>query len=209
MPFQGFSFDDSVGRTEPGRARVPEGYYLVECEGMEPTPEDYERTIGIYNKIRIIQGPDSAPGLGVGGRMRDYNALGKADAQFGLGQTLGAYGLDALAKQLAAQKLAFAPGHDGYVQFQRLTAALAQRATGKQAVALIADQPGQNGRPFSGVEALFSAADWTTYRTAQVLGGGNGPVGGQPAVPRGPAPGGAPSVPEGAADLFADLDSAI
>jgi hypothetical protein len=208
MPFQGFSFDESVGRTEPGRARVPEGYYLVECEGMEPTPEDYERTIGIYNKIRIVQGPDAAPGLGIGGRMRDYNALGKADAQFGLGMTLGAYGLEAVAKQLAAQKLVFQPGPAGYVQFQNLCRALAQRATGKRAVALIADQPGQNGRPFSGVEALYPEADWQTYRAAQVLGGNGGPTGGQPAVPRGPQPG-APSVPEGAADLFADLDQAI
>lgn len=205
MPWTPFGFDDSVGRTEPGRARVPEGYYLVECEGMEPTPEEYERTTGIYNKIRIVQGPDSAPGLGVGGRMRDYNAVGKPDAQFGLGMTLGAFGLESLAKQLATGKVQVPT----YTHFKNLVARMGQAATGRRAVALIADQPGQNGRPFSGVEALYPEADWQTYRTAQVLGGnGGGPTGGQPAVPRGPQPG-SPSVPEGAADLFADLDSAI
>jgi hypothetical protein len=197
MPgFQGFSFDDSVGRTEPGRARVPEGYYLIECEGMDPTAEDYEKTVGIWNKIRIVQGPDSAPGLGVGGRLRDFNSVGKVDAQFGLGQTLGAYGLEAVAKQLAAGKV----NVPSYAAFQRLCQGLSQRATGKRAVALIADQPGQT-RPFSGIEALYPEADWATYRQAQVLG--------QSVAPQA-MPSNGPAQPmAGAADLFADLDSAV
>lgn len=200
MPgFQGFTFDDSVTRTEAGRARVPEGYYLIECEGMEPTAEDFEKTAGIWNKVRIVQGPDSAPGLGVGGRLRDFNAVGKADAQFGLGQTLGAYGMADLAKALAGRAI------PTYGHFQQLANALSQRCSGKRAVALIADVPGRE-RPFSGVEALYPEADWTTYRQAQVLGGGPMSGGG---VPRnGPAPtGGAPAAAD--ADLFADLDASV
>jgi|SRR5262245_30776659 len=202
MPWSGFSFDDSVGRTEPGRARVPEGYYLVECERMEPTAEDYDKNIGIWNYVRIVQGPDSAPGLGLGGRLRDFNMVGKTDTQFGLGMTLGAFGLEAIAKQLASQKLVFAPGHAGYEQFQRLCLGLSQRAAGKRAVALIADQVGQS-RPFSGIEQLFPESDWQTYRQAQVLGGGTGPTSGG-GVPAGPTNG--PVSPmAGAADLFDDL----
>lgn len=199
MPgFQGFTFDDSVTRTEPGRARVPEGYYLVECEGMEATAENYEKTAGIWNKIRIVQGPDAAPGLGVGGRLRDFNAVGKADAQFGLGQTLGAYGQTAIAKSLAGRPI------PNYATFTQLAAALSARCTGKRAVALIADQQGQT-RPFSGVEEMHPESDWVTYRQAQVLGQGIAPRG--TAAPlNGPA---TPAAVAADADLFADLDSAI
>jgi|SRR5215471_12497344 len=197
MPFTGFSFDDSVGRTEPGRARVPEGYYLVECEALEPTAEDYDKTAGIWNRIRIVSGPDSAPGVGVGGRLRDFNAVGKVDAQFGLGQTLGAYGLEAIAKQLASQKLNIPT----YSAFQKLCAQLASRAVGKRAVALIADQPGQN-RPFSGIEQMFPESDWQTYRQAQVLGAPTAP-----AATNGPATSQNPI--QGASDLFADLEQGI
>ena len=197
MPFQGFNFDDSVTRTEAGRARVPEGYYLVECEGMEPTAADYDKTAGIWNKLRIVSGPDAAPGLGVGGRLRDYNAVGKADAQFGLGQTLGAFGYADVAKALAGRAI------PTYQHFEALAKALSQRCSGRRAVALIADQPGQT-RPFSGIEALYPESDWGTYRQAQVLGQG--------IAPRGPAPlnGPAAAAPTAAdADLFADLDSSI
>lgn len=196
MPFTGFSFDDSVGRTEAGRARVPEGYYLIECEGLEPTAADYDKTVGIWNKVRIVQGPDSAPGLGVGGRLRDFNSVGRVDAQFGLGQTLGAYGLEAVAKQLAQQKL----NVPTYEAFANLTAQLSRRAAGKRAVALIADQPGQT-RPFSGIEQLFPEADWATYRQAQVLGQGTSPTA---TTQRTDNASGSPI--QGAADLFADLN---
>src|SRR5262245_31320362 len=196
MPgFTPFTFDDSVTRTEPGRARVPEGYYLVECEGMEPTAETFEKTAGIWNKIRIVQGPDAAPGLGVGGRLRDFNAVGKADAQFGLGQTLGAYGHADVAKALAGRAI------PTYAFFQQLAAALSQRCTGRRAVALIADQQGQT-RPFSGVEELHPESDWATYRQAQVLGSTTAPA-------RNGAPAAAPAPLAADADLFADLDSAI
>lgn len=197
MPFEGFSFDDSVARTEPGRARVPEGFYLVECEGFEPTAADYEKTVGIWNKIRIVSGPDSNPSLGVGGRMRDFNSVGKVDAQFGLGQTLGAFGQEAVAKQLASNKVQV----PNYQAFQNLVANLSSRVTGKRAVAFIADQPGNNGRPFSGVEELHPESDWSNYRTVGPAGGN-----GTPARPTGPAP----ANPGGAAaaidDLFSDLD---
>jgi hypothetical protein len=193
MPgFQGFTFDDSVTRTEAGRARVPEGYYLVECEGMEPTAEDFQKTAGIWNKVRIVQGPDSAPGLGVGGRLRDFNAVGKADAQFGLGQTLGAFGHADVAKALAGRAI------PSYQHFQQLAAALSQRCVGRRAVALIADQQGQT-RPFSGIEELHPESDWATYRQAQVLGQGTAPR-------NGAAP---PPPPAADIDPFADLDSAI
>src|SRR5262245_1231087 len=199
MPFTPFSFDDSVGRTEAGRARVPEGYYLVECEGMEPTARDWEKTTGVWNKVRIVSGPDAAPGTGVGGRLRDFNSVGKADAQFGLGQTLGAFGQEPIAKQLASGKVRI----DSYEQFERLVANISQRCAGKRAVAFIADQPGTT-RPFSGIEALYPEGDWPNYRQAAPLGAVIGP--------RTPGPmngGAAVAMPEGVGDLFSDLEQSV
>lgn len=203
MPFEAFSFDDSVGRTEQGRARVPEGYYLVECEGFEPTPEDYAKTTGIWVKVRIVAGPDSAPGLGVGGRLRDFNSVGKVDAQFGLGQALGAFGQAGVAKQLAATKLRV----DSYQQLQNLCANFTRVVGTAQAVADIRDQVGQT-RPFSGIENLLPASEWTHLKTATAYTDPNGPVdpgsgmGARPAPRNGPSGGGAEI------DLFADLDRA-
>lgn len=203
MPFTPFTFDDSVGRTEEGRARVPEGYYKVVCEGFEPTAEDYAKTTGVFAKVRILEGPAINPGQGVGGRLRDFNSLGKAEAQFGLGQCLGALGLEPIAKQLAQSKMAI----DTYAKFLAFAQNLSRYATGKEAVVLIADQPGQT-RPFSGIEEWHKASDWDNYRQAQTVGGGgqppaNGPVGAV-TPPRGPAPSMA-----AASDLFADLDAEL
>lgn len=205
MPFAGFTFDDSVGRTEPGRPRVPEGYYLLDFEGFEPTAEDYEKTIGVWAKFQIVSGPDANPGVGVGGRMRDFNSVGKADAQFGLGQTLGALGHPEIAKALATQKLNFAPGPEGYRQFTNLVANMTNRVGRVRVVALIADQPGQT-RPFSGIESLHPASEWETYRKAVAVGASN--VARPAATPNG-APA-SPAVPQQTVDdLFADLDAKL
>lgn len=193
MPFTPFTFDDSVGRTEPGRARVPEGYYLVECEKLEPTDEDTEKSDGIWNYVRIVQGPDSAPGLGVGGRLRDFNLVGGKNT-FGLGMTLGAYGQPELAKALVGRAI------PTYAHLKQLAAALSQRCAGRRAVAMIADQQGTT-RPFSGIENLYPEADWATYRQSVPVGATSAPSA-QPA--NGPA-----QIMDGAADLFADIDSAV
>jgi len=197
MPFEGFTFDDSVGRTEQARARVPEGYYLVEAEKVDPTSADYDKTPGIFVTYRIVQGPRSAPGVGVGGKLRDYNTI-KKDAQFGLGMTLGALGMDALAKGLAGRAI------PNYQTFQALCGQLEARMKGKRAVALIADQPGNNGRPFSGIESLFKADQWDDLSGAMVV-AANGPVptGSMGAAARPPAP--AASTDED--NIFADLDN--
>jgi hypothetical protein len=195
VPFEAFSFDDSVARTEASRARVPEGYYLVECQGFEPTAQDYAKSTGIWCNIRIIQGPDANPGLGVGGRMRDFNTVGKADAQFGLAQTLGAFGQAQLAKSLVGRSI------PTYQHLQQLCAALSQRTQNAKAVALIADQPGQT-RPFSGVEALYPATEWDVYRKASAVSVGAMPVAATVAAVSG-------NNASASDDIFADLDQRI
>jgi len=195
MPFEPFTFDDSVGRTEAGRARVPEGYYLVECEKLEPTAEDRaaDKKDGVWNYVRIVQGPDAAPGLGLGGRLRDFNLVGNKNS-FGLGMMLGAYGLPEIAKQLPSVRI------DSYTTFVRLVNNLDSRCRGRRAVAFIADQDiqTQSGRPISGIEALYPESDWVNYRGNPPLGGTGGVT--APRTPNGPT--GTPSVLEGAADLF-------
>lgn len=194
MPFEPFAFDDSVARTEPARARVPEGYYLMEAEKVEPTPEDYPRTTGIFFTWRIVQGPKHNPGAGVGGRMRDYNTV-KKDAQFGLGMTLGALGMDQIAKSLAGKPM------PSYQHLQALCGQLEARMKGKRAVALIADQPGNQGRPFSGIESLFPVSQWDDLSGAMVV-ATNGPL---------PSTSTTATRPPTAAeeDIFADLDQRI
>jgi hypothetical protein len=195
MPFESFAFDDSITRTEPSRARVPEGYYLMECDGMEPTAADYEKNTGVWATWRILQGPDANPGLGVGGRMRDFNLVGKKDAQFGLAQTLGALGLKPVAEALRGRAI------PNYAAFQALVKQLDTRCKGKRAVARIADQPGQS-RPFSGIDELFPEAEWANYRKAVMV-----PVGAMPVNQL--AGVGAQANSVASEDIFADLDQRI
>jgi len=201
MPFVPFSFDDSVGRTDPGRPRVPEGYYLMDFEGFEPTPENYDKTTGIYGKLQIVSGPDANPGVGIGGRFRDFNAVGKPDAQFGLGQTLGALGHPEIAKALATQKMVIST----WQQLANLCQNMTNRVGKVRVVALIADQPGNQGRPFSGIESLHLASEWDNYRRAAVVGAATVAQPNANGAPRA----GNPVPQQTVDDLFADLDSKL
>lgn len=191
MPFEPYTFDDSVARTEEARVRVPEGYYLVEIEKLDPTPADYPRTTGFFTTVRIIASPKSLPNVGIGGRMRDYSTV-KKEAQFGLGQMLGALGLENIAKSL--------PGKSSptYQHHQALAGQLEARVKGKRAVVLIADQAGNNGRPFSGIDAWSPAARWEDLSGAALVRTNGAPPVATGATGTGPAE-----------DIFADLDSRI
>lgn len=196
MPFEAFSFDESILRTEPSRARVPEGYYLMECDGMEPTAADYEKNTGVWATWRIVQAGDSNPGLGVGGRMRDFNLVGKKDAQFGLAQTLGALGLKPIAEALKGRAI------PSYAAFAGVVKQLDARCKGKRAVARIADQTGGT-RPFSGIDELFPESEWANYRKAMVV-----PVGAMPVSSAIASQTGGNSRPADE-DIFADLDARL
>lgn len=168
MPFTTFSFDESVGRTEPGRPHVPEGYYHFEAVKLEPTPEDYTGTTGTLLTVKFIEGPSDNPSAGVGREMRDYSALaGKKSSdgrgsQFGLGQTLGAFGLADIAKRLVGQNI------DSYAKFSALCANLSKMIAGKRACGLVADQPGNNGRPFSGIEEWLPDGEWDNLKNTRL-----------------------------------------
>lgn len=159
MPFQGFAFDDSVTQTEPGRVRVPEAYYLLECAGAEPTAEDYDKNTSIIFNFTIREGA-----AGIGRSIPQYCVLSVGQkngrgTQFGLGRALGALGQAQVAKALNGQNI------DSYEKFKALTAGISQRVKGKLVVALIADQPGLNGgRPFSGIEELLPADEWASMK---------------------------------------------
>jgi hypothetical protein len=192
VPFEPYTFDDSVARTEEARVRVPEGYYLVEIEKFDPTPADYPRTTGFFATVRILASPKAMPNVGVGGRMRDYSTI-KKDAQFGLGQMLGALGFEALAKALPGKS---APT---YQHHQALAGQIEGRIKGKRAVVLIADQPGNNGRAFSGIDAWSPASRWDDLSGAALV-----------RTTPGPVPTGSTGAANGPAeDIFADLDSRI
>lgn len=203
MPFEGFTFDDSVGRTEPGRPRVPEGYYLLRCDDANPTPEEYEKTPGIIFSFTIMEGA-----AGVGRQIPRQCVLKNADpsknngqgTQFALGQTLGALGQAAVAKALIGKQIA------NYSQFQALANGIAQRVKGQTCVALIADQPPVNGRqPFSGIEQLLPADEWPTMKNA-TLTAPNAP---RAATPAAAAAAAAPVNPAGMDKALADMFAGV
>lgn len=177
MGFTPFEFDESVGQTDPGRPHVSEGFYKMKAIKIEPTPRDYEKTTGVYLTAQFVEGPEANPAEGVGRELRDYSALGGRPTkdgrgtQFGLGQTLGAFGLASVAKKMAERNPdgSAKVRIDTYEAFERLCENLTRAIAGKEAVALIGDQPSTTGgRPFSGVEEWQSADQWPTLKRAHV-----------------------------------------
>lgn len=159
MGFTPFEFDESVAQTEPGRPHVPEGYYLLAGIKAEPTPEDFDKTTGVYVTWKFKEANDGAGGSGVGREIRDYIALGapkKNDrgTQFGLGMMLGAVGMPEVAKKLPGAKM------DTYAKFASFVTALSARIAGKDVVALFADTMGAQGRTFSSLEEYLPADEW-------------------------------------------------
>jgi hypothetical protein len=180
VPFQSFSFDESVTQTEPGRPHVPEGYYLLAKSKMEPTPEEYEKTTGVFTTFRFKEGPAHAPDAGKGREIRDYSALGSGQrngrgTQFGFGMLLGALGFASTAKKLAGKTI------NNYQEFKNLIEVIDQRTGQGDVVALIADNMGTNGRPFSSIEEFLPAAEWANVRSAVLS-----PMVGPRVMPNGP-----------------------
>jgi len=194
MPFEPFAFDDSVTRTQEARARVPEGYYLVEAADVQPTPEDVKGTTGIWVTWRIVQGPKHAPGMGVGQPLPQFNTF-KKDAQFGFAGMMGAVGMETVAKSLAGRQI------PSYQHFQALVGQLAARLKGKRAVALVADQQSNQSRAFSGIESFSPADRWEGLSGAMVV-SSNGPL---PTLSGSAAA--RPPTSQAEEDIFADLDS--
>lgn len=191
MPFQPFEFDDSIAQTEPGRPHVPPGWYLLTKINMEPTPEDYARTTGVFTTFRFKEGPSHAPDAGKGREIRDYSTLGAGvkngrGSQFGLGMQLGAMGFSGVAKKLPGVKVTT------YAEFKALIDQINQGTGSPDVCALIADQDSTtgNGRTFSGIEEYLPASEWPNVKNS--LGNPNlGPrvqSNGTTAAPPPPAP---------------------
>lgn len=198
MPFTPFNFDDSAGQTEPGRVRVPEGYYLFECEKVEPTAQDFAGTTGMYFHYVIRDGA-----MGVGRGLRDYCALGAKQTQdgrgtqFGFARALGALGQAQVAKQLAAGKVAI----DSYTKLTGLCAQLSARVKGQQCVALVGDET-VNGRTISSVQELLPATDWASLKGTLITSAA------RPAMaPSAATPNGTPAATADVGSLNAEIDA--
>lgn len=207
VPFRPFTLDLNLDDARPASVRVPEGYYLLECDGCD-TPTVSTTSTGVRFLYHIVSGPDSSPNLGIGGRLRDFNTLevpGKERNHFPLTASLVALGradvVEAFAKMQASQQRITT--HAQLVQvFQRIS----QAVKGRRAVGDIRDRVGQSS-PFSSIEALHPESEWETFKRAAVYGGNNGPSGMGP-VPAMPGANG-PTGPAAGGDLFADLDRTI
>jgi hypothetical protein len=200
-----FRLDLAIEDARPASARVPEGFYLVECEGCEhPVKNPSTGSIGVWFMYRIVQGPDANPNAGIGGRLRDYNNLfvpGKARNHFSLTGTLVALDLANVVQMFASASEAqqtMATQETANRVFDNISA----QARGRQAVADIRDRAGTN---YSTIDALSSVAEWVNLRKAASYTAPNGPVS-YTARPAGPGAGPAQAA---ANDLFADLDRQI
>jgi len=204
MPFQGYKLDDSFTRTEPGRPRLPQGYFRAQIVAVRPTPKDYDRTPGYNVDFKIVEGPTSAPGAGVGRTISRYNSMGgKEGSQFGMAGTMGAAGQGDVAKALRAD-----PRYNN-VQTWELHAQIGKfietKIAGKFVVLTVVDEVSQQGRPFSSVLEVQADDNWDTLKGTPLI-GGSGPSapGGVPASPNGPT--NPPmSMAEAVAGMFEDV----
>src|SRR5215471_6313843 len=195
LPFVPYELDDSFTRTEPGRPHVPQGYYLAEVASVSPTAKDYDKTPGFNVSFKILEAPTSAPGAGVGREIGRYASMGgKAGSQFGMAGMMGAAGIGDVARALYAderfKKVSTWEKHAQIAKF------IDSKMRGKRVVLTIGDEMSPQGRSFSSIIEVQSAANWDQQKGTPLVGG----IGPQPA----PSNGGAP-----AAATLADQVSAM
>jgi len=212
-PFRPFKLDLNIDDARPASARVPEGYFLVECDGCD-APRQTATSTGLNVLFRIVSGPDANPNMGLGGRLRDFNTLESAarnadgkSTHFAFTATLAALGRTDIVE--AFNRMGDANVIDSMAKLISVIAQVSDAIKGRRCVADVRDRQGQNGT-FSSIEALFPIEEWETFKKAAPYSGNPGPGFGNPPVasarPNGPGAGPAAAA---SADLFADLDRAI
>ena len=201
-----FELNLSVEDARPASARVPEGKYLLECQGCEhPVTNPNTKVVSVVFIYRIMQGPDAYPNAGLGGRMIDFVTLYTPNKPgfkpFPLSQTLVALGrtdvVEAFAKMQSAQRTPQTQAQADAI-FDRIS----QAVKGRKCVGHIADQPGANP-PRSRIDGLSPESEWDVLRKATEYRSSVGP--GFAAAPTANGP----TAPAAASDLFSDLDRAI
>lgn len=170
MPFQPYELDDSFTRTEPGRPHVPQGYYLAEVAAVRPTPKDYDKTPGFTVAFKIAEGPNSAPGAGVGREITRYASMGgKSGSQFGMAGMMGAAGVGDVARALAAderfKKVSTWEKHAQIAKF------IETKMQSRKVVLTIGDEMSPQGRSFSSVIEVQAADNWAALRVTPLVGG--------------------------------------
>jgi hypothetical protein len=215
VEFPEFDLVLSLEDARPSSTRVPEGKYLVECQGCEhPVVNPTSHVVTVVFVYRVLAGPDAYPNAGLGGRLIDFVTIYTPKVAefkaFPLSKTLACLGrtdiIEAFARMQGTQRRITAANRDAI--FERIS----QAVKGRKAVAYVSDQPGSNP-PRSRIDDLSTETEtqfgpgWevlkrsTTYATPEA----NGPVS-YTARPSGP---GAAPAAQAASSLFDDLDRAI
>lgn len=202
VPFRPVRLDLSLDDARPRSARIPEGYYLLECDGYE-APTQTKTSTGARALFHVVAGPDLNPNQGLGARLNDYNTIEtptKEHANFPISVTLVALGrgdiVEAFAKMSAQQQTSTSMAHLTQV-FQRISSVI----KGLQCVGDIRDSVGTR-ETFSNIQALLPKEDWALLKKGAQ--GGSGPTGSPvPVMPSGP------NGPTAGSDLFADLERTI
>jgi hypothetical protein len=178
MPYKPVILDDSFTRTEPGRSRVPQGYYLGEVARLEPTAESYDKTPGYTFQFRILEGPAASPAAGRGREIPRYGAMSER-AQFGVAGILGALGQGDLAKAIFTQYGGKPLPYDTFVKIGRF---IESKTKGGKVILMVGNEMSPQGREFSSVLEIgaYTAEDWAAKRQENLVGGINGTGAGVP-----------------------------
>lgn len=205
VPFRPVRLDLAIEDARPSSVRVPEGYYLLECDGCD-APTQTATSTGAWFRFHIVAAPDNHPNVGLNGHLSDrvtIESVNRDRNHFPLTAALVALGradvVSAFAQMSQDQQTAMTMERLAQV-FERISAAV----KGRKAVGDVRDRQGQS-QPISSIEGLLPEAEWDTLKKAAVYTAPVGPVGipvGTPGAPgaNGPAAGG---------DLFSDLDRTI
>lgn len=168
MPFKPYKIDDSFLQTEPGRARVPMGYYKAVVAGLRPTSKDYDGVVGYHVDFRITDAPSYADNAGIGRTFPRYCSMGSEGHQFNLPKILGAVGAGALAQALHDD--AKFSSVDTWEKHAQLGQFIEGKIKGRAVILAIHDRTFQ-GRTFSDILEVSPPDNWETIRHSKLIGG--------------------------------------
>src|SRR5215472_2596972 len=192
-----FRLDLAVSDAREAAPRVPEGFYLVECQGCDNATRNKDTgTVATRFNYRIVQGPDAYPNAGLGGRLRKSTNLyvpgrDRSHWPFTLALTnLGRADIVTMFENAseAQQMMNTEAGTNNVL------ANVSAQVKGRRCVAQVADMRGA-ANPVSVIENTFPEERWVELKKSGVYPTGNGPVAYSPNQPTANVAGGQQSAP--------------
>ena len=199
-----FRLDLAVSDAREASAKVPEGFYLLECQGCDHATRNKDTgTVATRFTYRIIAGPDAYPNAGLGGRLRKSTNLfipGRDRSHWPFTAALVNLGradiVEMFEKASGEQQMMNTEAGTNNVLDN-----VSAQVKGRRCVGQVVDIRG-SANPASGIESTFPEERWPELKKSGVYTSqSNGPVS-YAARPAGP---GAEAAQQAASDLFKDF----